>query len=208
MPKELGCWSRDSGHKPKSDNDQITLFQVITWLYLSPHNKARSLSRLIAFSVHRDTAHEIEIDITAAINTWRQIFQCSLNTCPVNNKVTDLPWHQHRDLLSPGYLAIDEVNPCEERLGSNYFQEMQLRTEKEFKTEINVKWPWIPAVKFGEQYRYSNIESMLCFSSSEMFAVAISIWSFLLTLTTNWNSLIEIHAFYFITSVIHQQVIC
>ena len=64
-----------------------------------------------------------------------------------------------------------------------------------FKTEINVNWPCIPVVRFGEQYSCSNVESMFCFSSLEMFATAITMLSIGMTLTTSRNSLIKIHAF-------------
>ena len=49
---------------------------------------------------------------------------------------------------------------------------MQLRTEKEFKTEINVNWPEWPCIlvyKFAEQISSSAVS---CFSSSVMFDVA------------------------------------
>ena len=43
-----------------------TRFKVTTWLYLSPSNRARSLSTLIAVSVNSDIAVKLLLSIEAA----------------------------------------------------------------------------------------------------------------------------------------------
>ena len=50
--------TKDKNQKPKAII--YVLLKVTTCLYLSPSNKARSLSTLIAVEVDKDTAHKVE----------------------------------------------------------------------------------------------------------------------------------------------------
>ena len=43
------------------------LLKVTTFLYLSPSNKARSLSTLIAVNVNKDTEHKVKPDKVCAL---------------------------------------------------------------------------------------------------------------------------------------------
>ena len=51
-------------------------FKVTTCLCLSPNNRARSLSTLMADNVNKDTKIQNPV-ITTAANVKRQIFHCS-----------------------------------------------------------------------------------------------------------------------------------
>ena len=55
-------------------------FNVTTCLYLSPNNRARSLSTLMAVIVNKDTKHNVRPVMTNVANVERQISHRSYTT--------------------------------------------------------------------------------------------------------------------------------
>ena len=62
--------------------------------------------------------------------------------------------------------------PCEEQFRIRTFPRIAVTDRKEFKSEINVKWPCNPAVKCSEQVKSST---GFCCPSPVKFGVAIPI---------------------------------
>ena len=77
------CWFKKYIAEPTIGRNQRTVtviyirFKVTTCLYLSPNNRARSLSTLIAATVNKDTEHKIYPAAKEASFAKLQIFHCS-----------------------------------------------------------------------------------------------------------------------------------
>ena len=133
IPKDRRC--TEAGQNPKLITVMYVRFKVTTCLYLSPSNKARSLSTLIAVNVDKDTDPKCNLRklLPNLRNSKYPIFRSQMKSNKSLPKV--LQWYQHRDQLSLGYdtrvWTADEVKlPCAEQLGPECSPKMQTWKEK------------------------------------------------------------------------------
>ena len=131
-------------------------FKVTTCLYLSPNNRARSLSTLIAVSVSKDTEHKRNPVRKAASYAKRQIFHRSftVDIQAVTTRGSEIiPTHRSvdarvRNKSLDGAWSEDSLWRAT-RISA--FPRNAVMDRKLFITERHISWLWFPPAISGAQ---------------------------------------------------------